>query len=150
LPASADEQQTLLSILPHISFDVSGGEPTIRFHSVNVQVVNGIGDTKTANGLGNLIIGYNEHSDTDTQTGSHNLVLGVDQSFTSFGGLIGGAHNKVAQPSSAVFGYDNTASGDGSVVSGGDHNTASRIDSAIMRRRSQHRQRPRLRDQRRS
>src|SRR5689334_5618916 len=69
LPASAEEQQTLLSILPHIRF-VPGHKRTIRFHGVDVQVVNGTGDTSSANGLGNLIIGYNTHSDTKPQTGS--------------------------------------------------------------------------------
>ncbi|MDN5923889.1 MAG: hypothetical protein L0H70_02690 [Xanthomonadales bacterium] len=33
--------------------------PTVVFHGVNVQVVNGMGSTATTNGLGNLIIGYN-------------------------------------------------------------------------------------------
>jgi hypothetical protein len=130
VPASAHEQQTLLSILPHISF-VSGHKRTIRFHGVNVQVVNGTGDTRTADGLGNLIIGYDGHSHTETQTGSHNLVLGHAQSFTSYGGLIGGDQNKVTRPFSAVFGTENTVSGDNSVVSGGDHNTASGRLSAV-------------------
>src|SRR5207248_6014134 len=92
LPASAEEQHTLLSILPHISF-VSGHKRTIRLHGVNVQVVNGTGGTETANGLGNLIIGYNGHSHTETQTGSHNLALGIDQSFTSYGVLLCGELN---------------------------------------------------------
>jgi hypothetical protein len=130
LPASAAEQQTLLSILPHISF-LSGGEPTIRFSGVNVQVVNGTGSTFTANGRGNLIIGYNEHSAIETQTGSHNLVLGAHQSFTSFGGLIGGANNKVTGPSSVVFGAENTASGDVSAVTGGAFNTAGSFSAAV-------------------
>ena len=121
LPASAEEQQTLLSILPHIRF-VAGGEPTIRFSGVNVQVVNGTGDTSSANGLGNLIIGYNAHSDTNPQTGSHNLVLGTEQSFTSYGGLIGGSKNKLTGPFSVAFGFDNTASGKWSAVTGGGGN----------------------------
>jgi hypothetical protein len=33
---------------------------TATFEGVNVQVVNGSGKTNTVNGLGNLIIGYNE------------------------------------------------------------------------------------------
>jgi len=32
---------------------------------VNVQIVNGEGSTETANGLGNLIIGYNEERGPD-------------------------------------------------------------------------------------
>jgi hypothetical protein len=130
VPASAEEQHTLLSILPHISF-VPGHKRTIRFHGVNVQVVNGTGNTRTANGLGNVIIGYDEHSHTETQTGSHNLVLGIRQSFTSYGGLIGGEINKVTHPFSVAFGFENTASGDHSTVLGGGGNTASGTDSAV-------------------
>jgi hypothetical protein len=55
---------------------------------MNVQIVNGQGTTASANGLGNLIIGYDEG--TQKRTGSHNLVLGEQQSFTSYAGLIGG------------------------------------------------------------
>src|SRR5690242_17582279 len=45
LPASSADQQTLLSILPYVSFNGAGvgGRPTIRFSGVNVQVVSGSG-----------------------------------------------------------------------------------------------------------
>ena len=39
----------------------------MRFTGVNVQVVNGAGSTATANGTGNLIVGYDE---TDTSLAS--------------------------------------------------------------------------------
>ena len=118
LPASAEKQHTLLSILPHISF-VSHHKRTIRFHGVNVQVVNGTGATHAVDGLGNLIIGYNENPSDRPQTGSHNLVLGAHQSFTSYARLNGGDQNKVTHPFSVAFGFHNTASGDDSAVSGG-------------------------------
>jgi len=35
---------------------------TVKFRDANVQIVNGAGSTATANGLGNLILGYNEAS----------------------------------------------------------------------------------------
>ena len=57
LPSSAVDQQTLISILPHITFKSAGvgGKPTIRFSGVNVQVVSGSGSTAGAvNGEGNV------------------------------------------------------------------------------------------------
>src|SRR5258705_97292 len=52
-------------ILNHMSIvyldDGQGGQAkTIRFSGVNVQIVNGLGATETVNGVGNLIVGYNE------------------------------------------------------------------------------------------
>jgi hypothetical protein len=45
LPANVADQQTLISILPYVSFSSSGvgGKPTITFKGVNVQLVNGAG-----------------------------------------------------------------------------------------------------------
>src|SRR5690348_15440251 len=59
LPASSADQQTLLNVLPFISFNASGvgGKPTIRFTGANVQIVSGSGSTSgTVNGEGNLIV----------------------------------------------------------------------------------------------
>src|SRR4051812_43116612 len=61
MPADAGDQQTLLSLLSHLSYIVNGvgGRPTIRFTGVNVQVVSGSGATDGAvNGAGNLVVGY--------------------------------------------------------------------------------------------
>ena len=71
---------------PHIIF---GKEGT----GVNVHVRDGSGGTDGAvNGLGNLIVGYNEDSG-DTRSGSHNLVVGQGRGSSSrtdpgFGGRI--------------------------------------------------------------
>src|SRR5204863_100462 len=91
LPASATDQNTLLAVLPHMSFLAAGvgGKPTIRFSGVNFQLVSGSGATNSAvNGEGNLVLGYDESP--GTQTGSHNLVLGVGQAFASYGAILGG------------------------------------------------------------
>src|SRR5947209_8623394 len=50
LPASSTDQQTLISVLPYMSFSAAGvgGKPTIRFSGVNVQVVSGSGTTTGA------------------------------------------------------------------------------------------------------
>src|SRR5262245_8185163 len=60
-----------------------GGKPTVRFASVNVQILNGSGATANANGTGNLVLGYDESP--GAQTGSHDLVLGRNQTFSGFG-----------------------------------------------------------------
>ena len=80
LPVGQDEQGNDL-----------GTATTVRFKDVNVQIVNGLGATNgfpddpdsldpvqtTTNGLGNLIVGYQEmHPAGDDRTGSHNVVVG--------------------------------------------------------------------------
>jgi hypothetical protein len=88
------DQRTLLSVLPHISFVASGvgGKLTMRFTGVNVQIVLGSGSTDGAvNGEGNLVLGYDESP--GAQSGSHNLILGLGQASTSYGAILGKAHN---------------------------------------------------------
>ena len=53
-------------------------KPSAWFEAVNVMVVNGPGATEgTPNGLGNLIVGYDEPSSgPGDKNGSHNLVVG--------------------------------------------------------------------------
>src|SRR5262245_29284569 len=42
-----------------------------------LDAVNGLGATDTENGLGNIIVGYNEERDIhNVRTGSHNVVVG--------------------------------------------------------------------------
>jgi hypothetical protein len=107
---------------------------TLRITGINVQVVNGEGTTNTTNGLGNLIVGYNElgNPNGDERTGSHNLVTGQANSFSSYGGLVAGQSNTVSGPWSSVSGgWKNTASGYSSTVSGGLFNTASGNRSSV-------------------
>src|SRR5262245_39396414 len=40
---------------------VTSGPDDITISGANVHIVNGLGATNTVNGLGNLIVGYNEH-----------------------------------------------------------------------------------------
>ena len=103
---------------------------TLRFTHMNLQIVSGSGKTNgPVNGLGNLIIGYNEHP--RTQTGSHNLVLGNTQKFTSYGGIIAGTLNSLSGPFSAMLGAVNTASGYASSVAGGQNNFASKDFASV-------------------
>ncbi len=106
----------------------------IRFSGVNVQIVSGSGETDgTVNGLGNLIIGYNERrSAGNVRTGSHNLVVGIEHNFSSYGGFVAGRFNTISGAYASVSGgTSNTANFESSSVSGGADNTASYDSSSI-------------------
>jgi hypothetical protein len=133
--------------------DAATGQPTARFTAVNVQIVNGTDSTETANGLGNLIIGYNEsapsyiatkfcsdgsyNNQTDCQNnsgtwaanqrnGSHNLIVGNGNAYSQYGGLVAGHYNVINGKFASVSGGQfSIASGFYSSVSGGNANTAS-------------------------
>ncbi len=94
----------------------------ITFSGVNVQITNGLGGTQTTNGLGNLIVGYNEIRGEvpDVRSGSHNIVVGAAQNYASYGGLVAGYYNTIAGPYASVSGgRSNQAFGDFSFVGGG-------------------------------
>jgi len=93
----------------------------------NLSIVNGLGRTDTTNGLGNLIIGYNEmrNDGSDNRTGSHNLVLGSLNNYSSYGGLVAGYSNEISGPYATVSGGEfNLAQGTFASVSGGTRNEA--------------------------
>jgi hypothetical protein len=95
---------------------------TLGLVGMNLQLENGRGSTGVDNGLGNLIIGYNEGA--GQQTGSHNLVVGNHQTFTAWGGIIGGDYNNLAAPLSVLFGSHNEVAGAFDAVTGGEYNLA--------------------------
>ncbi len=88
------EQAEILRHMSIVYLDDGFGNrvKTIRISKVNVQVVNGLDDTETINGAGNLIVGYNEfgNDNGDDRTGSHNMVGGSQSSYISFCGLVVG------------------------------------------------------------
>lgn len=111
----------------------NGGDDVV-FTGVNVHVRSGSGSTDgTVNGLGNLIVGYNEDVGGDAaRTGSHNLIVGPEHSYSSYGGFVAGYYNSVSGANASVSGgYDNRASGSYSSVSGGLSNTASGSYSSV-------------------
>ena len=146
---SAEQAQ----LLKHMSIvyldDGQGGQAkTIRFTGVNVQVVNGLGATNgnpldpgawdppstATNGLGNLIIGYNEPGNPvgDDRTGSHVLAIGNAVNFSGFGGQVVGWKNQVSGAYASVSGGgSNTASGIMASISGGSSGTASGFLASI-------------------
>ena len=94
----------------------------------NLHIINGWNATNTVNGLGNLIVGYNEprSSGTNTRTGSHNVVVGMRHNFSQYGGLVVGLLNEINGPWASVSGGTaNTAYGASASVSGGAGNIAS-------------------------
>ena len=106
----------------------------VVFDKCNIYIGNGSGKTNgEVNGLGNLIIGYNETtSENIKRTGSHNLVIGPEHAYTSFGGVVVGRENTISAPYTSVTGGRlNTASGLGASVSGGSVNTASKDFASV-------------------
>jgi len=100
----------------------------------NLHVQSGGGATNAiVNGLGNLIIGYNEVLGTEVRTGSHNLVIGQGHTYASFGGLLAGWNNAVTVPNGSVSGgTGNAVNGNpGASVSGGSGNTARGFNSSV-------------------
>lgn len=129
-----------------VHFSRQGNE--IYITGANLNIRNGLGATNgnpavpqasdgITNGLGNLIIGYNEGrhpgtGQTNDRNGSHNLVLGREQNFTSYAGLIAGRINNITAPFATVTGGEyNTGSGWASSVLGGQFNTASAAIAAV-------------------
>jgi hypothetical protein len=134
LPSEKAEQEKLIAVLPHINYEAEGVDkkPTVQFTGINLQVIDGSGSETTVNGTGNLILGYDEKA--KTQTGSHNLLVGgTENSYSSYGGILGGAHgNTINGPYASVLGgAENTAFGTGSVVTGGHSNKSNASYSDI-------------------
>lgn len=104
---------------------------TALFAGVNVQVLNGMGSSDTANGKGNLIVGYDEagtagpDEQATVKTGSHNVVVGPQHTYASFGGIVAGFRNQIAGPHANVTGgFRNRVTGFATSVSGGSGNEA--------------------------
>ncbi|MEJ2174811.1 MAG: hypothetical protein P8Y76_07850 [bacterium] len=114
----------------------------VYFTGCNVHVRNGLGATgPVVNGLGNLIVGYNEDAsnlpfdpalEPSVRTGSHNVVVGAGHSYTDRGGLVVGVANRITDRFATITGgLRNTASAPYANVSGGFLNTASGMFSSV-------------------
>ncbi len=141
-------------LAPFSTVERTGGGYDVYLTEANLHLLNGLGATNgypadpisidpaytQTNGLGNIIVGYNEVADTRwdaaSQTwvpwseadraGSHNIILGTYNNYSSFSGLVAGRGNYISGPYASVSaGYKNTASGQYASVSGGTENTAS-------------------------
>jgi hypothetical protein len=131
----AREERGILQRLKALEYKlvhITSGPDDVTITGANLRIVNGLGATDTANGVGNVIVGYNEErgegfSPPDKpRTGSHNVVVGTGHNFSSFGGLVVGEFNEISGAFASVSGgIFNTASGNSAAVSGGSGNTAS-------------------------
>lgn len=152
LQSRADAQQNVVAGLHDIvaSHDeklqfvtVEGNEMYITRANLNIR--NGSGSTSgdpdapyanEPNGLGNLIIGYNENGvppcasgclpqPKRDRSGSHNLIMGEDNGYTSIGGIVVGFANSISAPYATITGGAyNASSGSFSTVTGGEINLA--------------------------
>lgn len=61
---------------------------------------------RRGNGLGNLIIGYNEdlNGPPNNLGSSHNLVIGIEHTYPNFGGLMAGFRNTISGSYASVSG----------------------------------------------
>ena len=112
-----------------------------------LYIVNGLGQTDCGsqeepipdcpNGLGNLIVGYNESraefdGGEDIRTGSHYVVVGQQHNFSRFGGVVVGRFNTISGDFSSVNGgTGNMVTGGTSVISGGQSNAANGFRSVV-------------------
>jgi hypothetical protein len=119
------EVDTLKALLAGVSRE----EDTLLIRGANLQVVSGSGETHgEPNGLGNIIIGYNEErsDEENVRTGSHMLVVGRENNYSSFGGIVAGIHNQTSNDFASVNGgFSNLADGVAATVNGGTDNHAS-------------------------
>ncbi|UCC69302.1 MAG: hypothetical protein JSV79_05145, partial [Armatimonadota bacterium] len=159
------------TLAPFTTVPLDPGDPDagydVYLESANLHLRNGLGATNgyptdpatvdpnytSTNGLGNLIIGYNEVGGPGPggmpiyRGGSHNIIVGYSHGYTGFGGLAVGWTNYIHGPyasvtagsmnaawapyASVTAGYGNTANGDYSSVSGGQFNLATGDYSSV-------------------
>ncbi len=152
---SAQLQAEITALQSTLKYVTTAGT-TMTISGANLVINNGAGTTATANGLGNVVIGYNElrndTPNTDIRTGSHNLILGSQNSFSSWSGIVAGSDNTITGTFACVEGgfgnvasgayanigggYQNVASANSTYVGGGGQNTASGPGASITGRNS--------------
>lgn len=149
---AAVNNSQVMALGPYLTVDTISDSrgPLVKLTGVNVQIVNGAGLTASANGLGNLIIGYDE-SDTSitprctigwdetqgkpvTDQASCGAVNGI---WTAAGFktgshyLVVGYGNNYSRWGGIVSGQFNTSNYDYASVLAGEQNTASGIGSIV-------------------
>lgn len=133
-PAAAKAAE-VLTHFTRVDNDIYITDANLHIVSGNLHVVNGTRSTTTANGMGNVIIGYNEErlDGTDNRTGSHMLVGGKENNFTGYGGIVMGQNNDNRAPFSSIMGGDyNATEGPKSFIASGRSNLTTGSMSAIM------------------
>mmetsp|Transcript_25815 Transcript_25815/g.29746 ORF Transcript_25815/g.29746 Transcript_25815/m.29746 type:complete len:295 (+) Transcript_25815:17-901(+) len=105
------------------------------FEGGNVFINNGapisFGDGDNMNGKGNLIVG-GKSADVQANPGSHNVIIGLNNTYSSIGGLVAGYNNEISGHFASVTGGTmNIASGHISSISGGARNKATATGSSV-------------------
>lgn len=140
LRGEVDDLTALLAGVSRQDQEVGEGEvyDTLVFDGMNLQVVNGEEQTDSANGLGNLILGYNAPREADffqdasERSGSHSLVVGDRHGWTSWGHILGGFSNDATGPWATVTGgATSTASGEFATVAGGRLHEADALHASV-------------------
>ena len=129
--AVADHEERIAA-LEALLANLSRHDDTLMLTGMDFKIVNGMGYTDRTNGVGNLIVGYNEAEGVPERSGSHNIVAGWNNSYGSYGGFVTGDSNRLLGPCGSIIGgRGNTVSASGAAVTGGQVNTASGIDSTV-------------------
>lgn len=123
---------------------VSRNGNNVYITGANLHVRNGLGATlqNGVNGLGNLIVGYNEPrgqpANPDVRSGSHNIVTGTGSNYSRTSAFITGINNATNNHFASVLGgTGNIANGTYSVVVGGYNNQSNGGWSVILGGRDQ-------------
>lgn len=114
-----------------------GGEPykTLVVSGANLQIVNGTGYTGSTNGLGNLIVGYNEDiTGSCINEGSHNIIAGFDNNYRGYSNIVFGQNNTAdSNLCSVLGGLDHAINfGSYSVIVGGSANSINDSASVVV------------------
>jgi hypothetical protein len=139
------QQNKALALAPYVIVDANPQNgspgPHITFHGANIHIVNGMGATQLINGLGNLIIGYDENPDPSVnpfpmngRAGSHNMVIGRYHAWfqNAVGNLIAGEWNWSVLQSEFLAGFQNQAVGNYSSILGGSNNETTAARSVVL------------------
>lgn len=142
----------MVAINDFVTLETVHGRRTVRFNSVNLQVVNGTGETAVANGLGNIVVGYDRLRDNTydafddecsiggdpnngfIETREQCLAIGGTWGLDHKGGshylVVGDEHN-YSRWSGIVSGWANTGNGLFASVTGGYYNHASAVGASV-------------------
>jgi hypothetical protein len=144
------QRSPVQGLAPFVSVDYNAEAgvtpPNITFHGANIHIVDGSGTTASVNGLGNLIIGYDEFPTTyayGDRGGSHNLVMGSQNKFNtwSYSGIVNGVGNLIGGQEDVILsGSGNRITGNvspeyhafGVIVTGGGQQLFDAPESAIV------------------
>ena len=97
-----DQTHGVEDLLAYVEVDPVAHDIVVS--GANLRLDNGSGDTDTANGLGNLVIGYDEDDDaSEPREGSHNLVIGKENGYEGVASIVHGSWSVSDEDYAAVL-----------------------------------------------